>query len=58
MTCTNCRQADSRRKGLCDPCYQHAWRTGTDRPEANVIKHNTRRFEEEVETKRLRRYHT
>lgn len=56
MTCHNCHQADARRKGLCDPCYQHRRRTGTDRPETNVIRHNTRRFEQEIET-RHRRYH-
>lgn len=54
MTCTNCRTDPARRKGLCDACYQHKWRTGADRPETNVIKLNTKRFEDEIVAKRAR----
>lgn len=56
MTCSNCGDDRARRKGLCDPCYQHKWRTGADRPESNVVKHGTRIIEGELMAKRLRQY--
>lgn len=56
MSCSNCHDGRARRKGLCDSCYQHRWRTGTDRPEENVIKHNIRRHEEQVVAERVGRY--
>lgn len=56
MTCRNCYTDDARRKGLCDACYQHAWRKGTPRPEVNVLKHNSRRVDDELVARRLGRY--
>lgn len=56
MICRNCHTDDARRKGLCDPCYQHRWRTGSDRPETNVLKHNSRVVDDELVAKRLGRY--
>jgi hypothetical protein len=46
-TCQNCRSADVRpTKKLCTACYDYERRTGRHRPEATVIKHNRRRFEQ------------
>ena len=48
-TCSNCHSADTRpTKRLCTACYDYGRRTGKDRPEDVVIKHNVRRFEREA----------
>ena len=55
-TCANCGSADSRRSGsaLCDACYMAERRTGRPRSEDNIVRHNRRRFEQDVERKRAR----
>jgi hypothetical protein len=54
-TCANCHSADPRRPGseLCDACYMAQRRTGRPRTEDNIIKHNRRRFEQDVQRKRV-----
>lgn len=48
-TCQNCHSADTRpTKTLCTACYDYGRRTGKARPEDVVVKHNVRRFEEEI----------
>jgi len=55
-TCSNCHSADPRRAGseLCDACYMTERRTGRPRTEDNIVRHNRRRFEQEVERRRAR----
>lgn len=52
--CSNCGAAPPRANRLCVPCYQYRHRTGRDRPEEQIVAENIRRFEDEVERKRLR----
>lgn len=47
--CQNCHSADVRpTKELCWRCYKYERRTGRDRPEDVVVKHNVRQFEQEA----------
>jgi hypothetical protein len=51
-TCANCHSAEVRpTKELCWRCYDYERRTGKARPEAVVVKHNVRRFEQEQATR-------
>lgn len=54
-TCENCHSEPARpTEKLGWACYHYKRRTGRDRPEAVVVKHNVRQFEQEAARRRGR----